>query len=43
MNNEYTERQRKTDTAKVLLAIAYLLAAEVLLYYIFPVPVELLP
>jgi hypothetical protein len=38
MNNEYTERQRKTDTAKVLLVIAYLLAAEVLLYYILPVP-----
>jgi len=37
MNNEYTERQRQIDTAKILLAIAWVLIGEVFIYYVCPV------
>ena len=41
MQNEYAHRQRQNDTAKILLVIAYVLAAETLRYIIFGV--EYLP
>jgi hypothetical protein len=37
MQNEYTQRQRQIDTAKMLLALAWILIGEVFVYYFCPV------
>ena len=43
MQNEYTQRQRQLDTAKMLLALAWILIGEVIVYYLCPASYNFIP